>query len=124
MKKEQFKRSFFSTFRYAIHGISATIRVEKNMRIHLLITIAVVVAGLLFKITKTEWIVVLLCSGCVIAAEMVNTAIERLADVITAENDNRIKTVKDISAGAVFIISITTCIVGIIVFLPYLLRLF
>jgi diacylglycerol kinase len=124
MKKTQLNGSFLSTLLYAIHGISATIRVEKNMRIHLLITLGAIVAGLLLRITKIEWVVVLLCSGCVIAAEMVNTAIERLADVITTEKDNRIKMVKDISAGAVFIISITACIVGIIVFLPYLLKLF
>jgi diacylglycerol kinase len=124
MKKTQLNASFFSTFLYAINGISATIRAEKNMRIHLLITSAVVIAGLLFRITKIEWIVVLLCSGCVIAAEMVNTAIEKLADIITTEKDNRIKMVKDISAGAVLIISITACGAGIILFLPYLLGLF
>ena len=87
-------------------------------------TVLVIIAGLLFRISTAEWIAVIFAIGLVLAAEAVNSAIERLSDVIQPEKDERIRDVKDISAGAVLICAITAAIIGIIVFLPKLLKLF
>ena len=87
-------------------------------------TILVVLAGFLFKITNVEWLAVVFAIGLVLAGEAINSAIERLSDVVQPERDDRIRDVKDISAGAVLICAITAAIIGIIVFLPKLIMLF
>ena len=87
-------------------------------------TVLVIIAGLLFRISTAEWIAVIFAIGLVLAAEAVNSAIERLSDVVQPEKDDRIRDVKDISAGAVLICAVTAVIIGIIVFLPKLLKLF
>lgn len=63
-------------------------------------TILVVLAGFLFKITNVEWLAVVFAIGLVLAGEAINSAIERLSDVVQPERDDRIRDVKDISAGA------------------------
>ena len=87
-------------------------------------TILVVLAGFLFKITDVEWLAVVFAIGLVLAGEAINSAIERLSTVVQPERDDRIRDVKDISAGAVLICAITAAIIGIIVFLPKLIILF
>ena len=87
-------------------------------------TVLVIMAGVLFHISETEWIAVIFAIGLVLAAEAINSAIERLSDVVQPEKDERIRDVKDISAGAVLICAITAAIIGVIVFLPKLLMLF
>ena len=87
-------------------------------------TIVVVLAGFLFKLSNVEWLAVVFAIGLVLAGEAINSAIERLSDVVQPEWDDRIRDVKDISAGAVLICAITAAIIGIIVFLPKLIMLF
>ena len=86
-------------------------------------TIVVVLAGFLFKLSNVEWLAVVFAIGLVLAGEAINSAIERLSDVVQPEWDDRIRDVKDISAGAVLICAITAAIIGIIVFLPKLIML-
>lgn len=121
MERHPQQGSFIDAVRYAISGIKMAVKREKNMRIHTLISILVIAAGWLSGITRMEWILVILCMGCVIAVELLNTAIERMADMITLEKNEGIKMIKDISAGAVLIVSVMSCVVGIIIFGPYLL---
>jgi len=73
-----------------------------------------------FGITRTEWIVIILCIGVVIAAELFNTAIERLVDLVSPERHPIAGQVKDIAAGAVLVCAVAAAIIGIIIFLPYL----
>ena len=100
------------------------VRQEHNAWIHCTITVLVIIAGLLFHISTAEWIAVFFAIGLVLAAEAINSAIERLSDVVQPEKDERIRDIKDISAGAVFICAITAAIIGVIIFLPKLLMLF
>jgi len=93
------------------------------MLIHCAVTVLVVIAGLLFRISTTEWIAVLFAIGFVLAAEAINSVIERLSDVVQPEIDDRIRDVKDISAGAVLICTIAAAVIGIIIFLPKLITL-
>ena len=87
-------------------------------------TILVLLAGFLFEISEFEWLAVVFAIGLVLAGEAINSAIERLSDVVRPELDDRIRDVKDISAGAVLICAITAAIIGITVFLPKLIMLF
>ena len=113
-----------ASFKNAWRGVTVFIRQEHNAWIHCAATVLVIVAGLIFRISTTEWIAVFFAIGLVLAAEAVNSAIERLSDVVQPEKDERIRDVKDISAGAVLLCAIAAAIIGIIIFLPKLLSLF
>ena len=89
-----------------------------------MIAILVVIAGILFRITLMEWVAVIFAIGLVLAAEAFNSSIERISDVVQPEKDERIRDVKDISAGAVLLCAITTAVIGVMVFLPRILGLF
>lgn len=107
------------SFAYAIKGISSFLQKEHNAWIHCTAIGVVTVAGFSFDITRTEWLVVILCFGIVLAAEAFNTAIERLVNLVSPDFHPLAGEVKDIAAGAVLICAITAAIVGLIIFIPY-----
>lgn len=80
---------------------------------------AVIIAGIVLGITRTEWIMVVMCIGTVIAAELFNTAIEKLVDLVSPERHPVAGQVKDIAAGAVLICAVAAAIIGLIIFIPY-----
>ena len=119
MKQEKFSwKNRLKSFKYAFNGLKILIREEHNARIHVFIAVCVLLAGLLFEISAGEWIAVTLCIGLVIALEMINSAIENLADFVSPEKHDRIKKVKDLAAGAVLLGAVIAVVVGLIVFLP------
>ncbi len=118
-----FKKQLKS-FTFAWKGILTCAGHEQNITFHLIAAIAVVAAGFFFNITHTEWMVVMLCIGTVISAELFNSAIERLVDLVSPEWQKIAGEVKDIAAGAVLVTAIVAAIVGLIVFLPYVIALF
>ncbi|RYZ49663.1 MAG: diacylglycerol kinase family protein, partial [Sphingobacteriales bacterium] len=80
-------------------------------------------AGLLFRLTRIEWACILFCIAMVIAMEMMNSAIEKTCNYMTREISPQIKVIKDISAGAVLICAIVSAIIGMLIFIPYILKL-
>ena len=118
-----FKKQLKS-FTFAWKGILTCAGHEQNITFHLIAAIRVLAAGFCFGISRTEWMVVMLCIGTVIAAELFNSAIERLVDMVSPEWQKIAGEVKDIAAGAVLITAIAAAIVGMIVFLPYVIALF
>ncbi|MBQ9675174.1 MAG: diacylglycerol kinase family protein [Bacteroidaceae bacterium] len=118
-----FKKQLKS-FTFAWKGILTCAGHEQNITFHLIAAIIVVAAGFCFGISRTEWMVVMLCIGTVIAAELFNSAIERLVDIVSPEWQKIAGEVKDIAAGAVLVTAIAAAIVGMIVFLPYVIALF
>lgn len=116
--KYDFKKQLRS-FGYAWKGIRNCVGKEQNLSFHLIVTAAVVVAGFIWEITRTEWIAVILCIGAVIAAELFNTAIERLVDLVSPQRHPLAGQVKDIAAGAVLVCAVAAVIVGIIIFTPH-----
>ena len=124
MKKKFSIKARLASFKNAWRGGTVFVRQEHNAWIHCTMTVLVIMAGLLFHVSTAEWIAVIFAIGLVLAAEAINSAIERLSDVVQPEKDERIRDIKDISAGAVFICAITAAIIGVIIFLPKLLMLF
>jgi len=122
-KKNTLKKRLIS-FKYAINGIKILFREEPNAKIHLFASVCVLVAGYIFRISKDEWIAVILCIVLVIALESINSAIENMADFVSTEKHEMIKKVKDLAAGAVLIGAIASAIVGMIVFLPKIIKIF
>jgi len=107
-----------NSFKYAFRGLFSAIKSEKNLQIHVIISILVIIAGFLFKISVIEWLAVLLCIALVIGVELINTAIEKLSDFVCNEKNSEIGRIKDISAAAVVFCAIVSAVVGIIIFLP------
>ena len=93
-------------------------RYEPQALIHVLAALSVIIAGIYFKITSTEWMAVVFAIGIVVVAEMLNTAIEKLTDMVSPGIHPDAKVVKDIAAGAVLMASISALTIGLIVFLP------
>ncbi|MED3563749.1 diacylglycerol kinase family protein [Bacillus xiapuensis] len=112
------------SFAYAIEGIRTAIKTERNMRIHLFISFLVISSSFFFSITKLEWLFVLLVIGGMFALELMNSAIERVVDLVTKEFHPLAKQAKDLAAGAVFIYAIVSVIIGLFIFLPYIRELF
>ena len=108
------------SFGYAFKGIASLIKKEHNAWIHCTAIGVVTLAGFYFDITPTEWCIVVICFGLVLAAEGFNTAIERLVDLVSPDYHPIAGDVKDVAAGAVLICAIAAAIVGMIVFIPYL----
>lgn len=107
-------------FNYAWNGIKEIAKTERNFRIHLFATILTASAGFVFKLTMTEWAIIVLTIGLVLMAEVTNTAIEKLIDYLKPEIHPTAKIIKDIAAGAVFITAIIAAIIGLLIFLPKL----
>lgn len=117
--KSNVKRLLHS-FRFALHGILATANSEVNFRIHLLASVFVVALGAYLQLSRMEWIIILLLIGGILALELMNTAIERVVDLVTDQYKPLAKMAKDAGAGAVFVYSIVAVIIGMIIFLPKL----
>ena len=110
------------SFGYAFKGIASLLKKEHNAWIHCIAIVVVTFCGLYFRITPTEWCIVVLCFGIVLAAEGFNTAIERLVDLVSPGVHPIAGDVKDVAAGAVLICAIASAIVGAIIFIPYFLN--
>lgn len=111
-------KKIVNSFKYAIQGIFESFRTEKNMKIHILIMLLVIIIGVILKISSLEWIICVFCFAIVIGAEMFNTAIEKTVDIAMPQKNPQAKIAKDISAGAVLIFAIGSVIIGLIVFVP------
>jgi diacylglycerol kinase len=119
MKNRKFSiRKTVTSFVYALNGLKIMIREEPNSRIHLFAAICTVIAGILFKVSLNEWIALVFAIGFVISLEIVNSAIENIADFVSPERNDMIKKIKDLSAAGVLVSAMTALIIGLIVFLP------
>ena len=113
-------RDFFSSLAYALKGISRAANSESNFRIELALASMVLISGYFLKFARWEWMLVILCIGLVLASELFNGALERLADVVAETEDERIGLLKDMAAGAVLVIAGATTLVGVLIVLPRL----
>ena len=107
------------SFGYAWKGIQSCVGKEQNLSFHLIAAMAVIIAGIVLGITRTEWIKVVMCKGTDFSAELFISAIEKLVDLVSPERHNDAGQVKDIAAGAVLICAVAAAIIGLIIFIPY-----
>lgn len=117
-------RKAIRSFRYAGMGIYSLFRYENNARIHLIACCLVIIAGITLHISLTEWCLIVVLIGLVWSAEAINTAIEKLADVVSPDYHSAIKDVKDLAAAGVLILAISAVIVGSLIFIPKILAFF
>lgn len=113
------------SFMYAGEGLKHAFLHEQNFRIHLIFTSIVIVISLFLQITTYEWLAIVLAIGFVLTCELINTTIEATIDLITNEKFHPLaKIAKDVAAAAVVVAAITSVIIGLIIYIPYLVALF
>jgi len=110
------KESFINAFR----GIYTAIKEERNLKIHLFIALSVLVLASFFQVNRIELVILLSMIIIVIALELMNTAIERVLDIIHPERNIKVGKIKDIAAGSVLMAAIIAAIVGLIILMPYI----
>jgi diacylglycerol kinase (ATP) len=109
-------QSLLESFNYAFEGIIHVLRTQRNLRLHFLIAVCVMVAAVAFDVTRIELVALLLSISFVLVAEMFNSAIEAAVDVASTSFDPLAKLAKDVAAGAVLIASINAVAIGYLVF--------
>lgn len=114
-----FRRSFL----FAIQGFRTALQTERNIKVMLCAGAFAIAMGIALRFEPLEWAIVLLCCGVVIAAELLNTAVETVVDLVSPEYHPLAGRAKDIAAGAVWSLSLIVAVVGIIVFVNAFLRL-
>ena len=124
-KKEAFSfRKRISSFRYAWNGLGILLKEEHNSWIHLFFTLLALTLGWLFQVSTTEWLAIIFSIGIVFTAELFNSSIENLADLITQSENKAVGRIKDLAAAAVLISAVTAFSIGLIIFAPKLYVLF
>jgi len=110
-------------FKYAGQGVAFMLRTQHNAWIHAALTVIVVSAGVAFRVSYVDWCLLILAMASVWTAESINTALEIIVDIASPEYRPAAGHAKDVGAGAVLLCSIGAATVGVIVFLPHILRL-
>lgn len=110
-----------ASFGYAFAGLAYSFQSQRNFRVHLAIALIAALGGILLGLTWVEWAVLFTTFTLVLSAEMVNTMIESLVDLVTAEYHPLAKVAKDVAAGVVLLTAIGAVAVGLAIFGPRLL---
>ncbi len=110
--------NLLQSFRHAWNGLGYTLRTQRNARIHLLVGLIVAALALCLQLDAVRCAVLALTIGAVIVGETLNTSLEALVDLLSPEYHERAKIAKDVAAGAVLILGITSILVGLLVLGP------
>lgn len=109
-------------FAWAIEGLAAVIREEHNMRVHLLAAGIALGLGWFLQLQRGEWGLLIIAIVLVLVAEVINTAIERVVDLITPQYHPLAEKAKNMAAGAVLLTAIAAVLLGVVIFVPHIFR--
>ncbi len=113
-------RRFLKSIKYSLDGLYYAYRYEQSLWIHGLATILSVIMGIIFHIKLSEWAIIFIALGSILALELINTAIEAAVDLTTSEIHPLAKIAKDCGSAASFVMSIVSIVICLFVFGPYL----
>lgn len=113
-------KKLLKSFTYAFEGIHYALNSDQNLIIHFIIAMIVTAVSMVLKVKSTEMAILGLTILLVIAAEMINTALEKMVDLITKEHRMEAKIAKDVSSAMVLITAIGAVFIGLLIFIPYL----
>jgi len=116
-------KKFIKSIGFALEGMQQFFLKERNGRIQIVVAIVAVILGSWLKISFSQWLVIIFFIALVLTSEMVNSAIEKLCDLVSKDFNPTIKKIKDISAGAVLLASLVSLIAGCIIFIPKIYQL-
>ncbi|RJQ37698.1 diacylglycerol kinase family protein [Candidatus Microgenomates bacterium] len=118
-----FQKLKFS-FGFAFEGVVHALKFNQNLRIHFITAILVIIASVILHVNAFEKGILGIMILLVISAEMINTAIEEMVDFVINEHKREAKIAKDVSAGMVLLTAVGSVLVGILIFTPYIMKLF
>ena len=116
-------KTFFRSVEFALQGVKQFFSRDRNGKIQTVIGITAIILGCIVSLSSVQWLLVLFCIGLVISLEMINSAIEKYCDLVTTDFHPGIKVIKDVAAGAVLIASLMSLVIGLIIFIPALVKL-
>lgn len=116
------KQGRLTAFSVAFKGLRQSFRRERHMRIHGLFALLSIAAAWYFSIASWQLVVVLVCIVMVMSAELFNSAIEKICDVVQPEFDDRIGYIKDISSAAVLLCALVALTCGLLIFIPAIIE--
>lgn len=111
-------QKFIKSFGYAFSGVAYAFKTQFNFKIHLIAMLIVCISGWHFQLMANEWLWLIAASGLVIVAELFNTAIEVLVDLVSPSYHDRAKIVKDVAAAAVLMAAATAVMIALLIFIP------
>ncbi|MFI5135798.1 MAG: diacylglycerol kinase family protein [Chitinophagales bacterium] len=122
MTEEDFKKkkSIVQKFAYAFRGMFIPYKTEISIRIQTGFALAAAALGVFLHISRTDWLWIIVAAALVLITETLNTAIEKLVDLVSPGYNELAGKVKDIAAGAVFMAALIAVLIGLLVFLPHL----
>lgn len=132
-KKEKFEREkvkvygtmrFIKSIKYSLDGLFYAYRYEQSLWIHGFAVLLAIILGVIFQIKLSEWAIIFIALGIILALELINTAIEAAVDLTTTEIHPLAKIAKDCGSAASFVMSIVSIVISLFVFGPYFLELF
>lgn len=115
-------KKLFKSIVFAIQGIRQFFLINRNAKIQIAMGVTAIALGVTVSLSSLQWLLVLLCIGFVISLEMINSAIERYCDLVTTDFHPGIKIIKDVAAGAVLVASLMSLVIGLIIFIPALVK--
>lgn len=117
-------RKWFESTNHAINGILHAAKTQRHMRYHMYASMLVLIFSLIIGVRSADFLFIVILAIMVIAAEMLNTAIEDIVNILFPDYDQRAKAIKDMAAGAVLIISLGAAVIGYIILFKPLRELF
>lgn len=114
--------SFDISLKHALRGLGLIVKNERNFRIQLGFTLCVMILGLIFQVSRSDWIEIFIVVSLVLVSESFNSVVEALCDVIYQKYNEKVKYAKDVSAGAVLVSTVISIVTGTAIFLPYFIE--
>ena|SRR3989338_4217692 len=108
------------SFRHALDGLRIAFSTQPNFRVHSLIAALVLTTAVILKLSRLEWLVLLVAVTLVLVAEMINTSLEAATDLLAPEYQSQAKIAKDVAAGMVLLTAMFSVIIGLVIFIPHL----
>ena len=107
-----------NSFKYAFSGVREAFQNEKNMKIHFLLMILVIVLGFVLNLSSIDWAILIITIGLVLISEFINTSLEQIVDIVSPEKQEKAKIAKDVAAASVLVSAIVSILVAVFLFLP------
>ena len=117
-------RALIKSFQYAFQGLFHTLKYNQNFKIQIVGALLVVLASIYFKVNPFEMGILGVMILLVMCAEMINTAMEEIVNLITTNHQKEAKIAKDVAAGMVLLTFLGSLVVGVLIFFPHVIKLF
>ncbi|MCD6422065.1 diacylglycerol kinase family protein [bacterium] len=122
--EEDPKPTILKSFACAFRGVKEAFLSERNVRIHFALATLAIILGFCLKISSVEWLFLCVVISVVLITEFINTAVEKILDLVYKGQNGKVRFIKDVFAGVVLIAAISSLVIGGIIFLPKIFQLF